>query len=223
MPSRRRYAMHQTIRQFGQAQRPAASMRPMPGSGMPATTRSLSPGRQKTRPAGRCPSGCAPYRTSTIMCDRRLNGCSRTIASRRWRGGAAGYGIDFLELGGFFQGRAAPASVRVSRAPECECVAPAGGAPCGGGRKKDRGSVIPPILTTGGSAPGAQQLFQQLGDWRGEVDARLTDCDLARHAGDLAELQAQIEDALRRPRRCRIPQGMAKASSSSDSQRLHHR
>ncbi len=39
----------------------------------------------------------------------------------------------------------------------------------------------------------AQQLFQQLGDQRGEIDARLKYCDLAGLAGKNANLEAQAE------------------------------
>jgi predicted ATPase/DNA-binding SARP family transcriptional activator len=56
----------------------------------------------------------------------------------------------------------------------------------------------------------AQQLFQQLGDQRGEIDARLMYCDLARHAGELAHLQTQIEEALQMAEQMSYTAGMAK-------------
>jgi predicted ATPase/DNA-binding SARP family transcriptional activator len=56
----------------------------------------------------------------------------------------------------------------------------------------------------------AQQLFQQLGDQRGEIDARLMYCDLARHAGKLAHLQTQIEEALQMAEQMSYTAGMAK-------------
>ncbi len=56
----------------------------------------------------------------------------------------------------------------------------------------------------------AQQLFQQLGDRRGEIDARLTHCDLARYAGELADLQAQVKEALRMAEQMSYMIGMAK-------------
>jgi len=42
----------------------------------------------------------------------------------------------------------------------------------------------------------AQQLSQQLGDQRGEIDAQLKYCELAELAGEHANLQAQVEEAL---------------------------
>jgi tetratricopeptide (TPR) repeat protein len=56
----------------------------------------------------------------------------------------------------------------------------------------------------------AQQLFQQLGDQRGEIDARLMVCDLARYAGKLAHLQTQIEEALQMAEQMSYTAGMAK-------------
>jgi tetratricopeptide (TPR) repeat protein len=43
----------------------------------------------------------------------------------------------------------------------------------------------------------AQQLFQQLGDRRGEIDARLKYCNLASLAGKDTNIEAQAEEALR--------------------------
>jgi predicted ATPase/DNA-binding SARP family transcriptional activator len=56
----------------------------------------------------------------------------------------------------------------------------------------------------------AQELFQQLGDQRGEIDARLTYCDLARYAGELAHLQTHIEEALQIAERISYTAGIAK-------------
>jgi hypothetical protein len=59
-------------------------------------------------------------------------------------------------------------------------------------------------------AQQAQQLFQQLGDRRQEIDARLMYCDLARYAGELAHLQTQIEEALQMAEHLAYAVGMAK-------------
>jgi predicted ATPase len=56
----------------------------------------------------------------------------------------------------------------------------------------------------------AQGLFQQLGDQRREIDARLVYCDLARYAGKLAHLQTQIEEALQMSEHMSHMAGMAK-------------
>jgi tetratricopeptide (TPR) repeat protein len=56
----------------------------------------------------------------------------------------------------------------------------------------------------------AQLLFQHLGERRGEIDARLIYCDLARYAGELAHLQTQIEEALQMAEQLSYTAGMAK-------------
>jgi predicted ATPase/DNA-binding SARP family transcriptional activator len=57
----------------------------------------------------------------------------------------------------------------------------------------------------------AQDLFQQLGDQRGEIDARLKYCELAELAGKFANLQAQAEKALQMAERIPYTAGIAKA------------
>jgi predicted ATPase len=57
----------------------------------------------------------------------------------------------------------------------------------------------------------AQQLFQQLGDQRREIDARLLYCDLARLAGKLTHLQTQAEEALWMAEQISYTVGMAQA------------
>ncbi len=59
-------------------------------------------------------------------------------------------------------------------------------------------------------AQQAQQLFQQLGYQRGEIDARLMYCDLARYAGKLTHLQPQIEETLQMAEQMSYTAGMAK-------------
>ncbi|MBI1278224.1 MAG: tetratricopeptide repeat protein [Anaerolineaceae bacterium] len=56
----------------------------------------------------------------------------------------------------------------------------------------------------------AQQVFYELGDQRGIVDARLMHCDLSRHAGHLILLQKQIEEALQMAEQMSYTAGMAK-------------
>jgi len=57
----------------------------------------------------------------------------------------------------------------------------------------------------------AQQLFQQLGDQRGEIDARLKYCNLAGLAGKNANLQMQAKEALRMAEQMSYTIGIAKA------------
>jgi predicted ATPase/DNA-binding SARP family transcriptional activator len=56
----------------------------------------------------------------------------------------------------------------------------------------------------------AQELFQELGDQQGEIDARLLYCDLSRYAGELVHLQKQIEEALKMAEHLSYTAGMAK-------------
>ena len=60
-------------------------------------------------------------------------------------------------------------------------------------------------------AQQAQNLFQQLGDQRGEIDARLKYCDLADLAGERANLRAQLEEALHMAEQISYTAGIAKA------------
>jgi len=57
----------------------------------------------------------------------------------------------------------------------------------------------------------AQDLFQQLGDQHGEIDARLKYCDLAELAGKDTNLEAQVEEALRMAEHMSYMAGMARA------------
>lgn len=58
----------------------------------------------------------------------------------------------------------------------------------------------------------AQQVFQELGDQRGEIDARLKYYELANLAGERENLQAQAEEALRMAERISYRAGTAKAN-----------
>jgi hypothetical protein len=57
----------------------------------------------------------------------------------------------------------------------------------------------------------AQDLSQQLGDQRGEIDASLKYCELAELAGEPANLRAQVEEALRMAEGISYIAGIAKA------------
>jgi predicted ATPase/DNA-binding SARP family transcriptional activator len=60
------------------------------------------------------------------------------------------------------------------------------------------------------AAREAQNLFQQLGYQREEIDARLLYCDLSRYAGDLVQLKKHIEEALKMAENLSYKAGMAK-------------
>jgi tetratricopeptide (TPR) repeat protein len=57
----------------------------------------------------------------------------------------------------------------------------------------------------------ARQLFQQLGDQRGEIDAQLKYCILAELVGETADLQAQVEEALHMAEQFSYTVGIARA------------
>jgi tetratricopeptide (TPR) repeat protein len=115
--------------------------------------------------------------------------------------------LNFWELGGFFpEGRrwlqhaleSTRASISVQRAQALLASA-------------DLSSAISDFDYGLQCAKQAQDLFQQLGDQRGEIDARLRYCELAVLAGELADLQAQAEETLRMAERISYKAGMAKA------------
>jgi len=60
----------------------------------------------------------------------------------------------------------------------------------------------------------AQDLFQQLGDQRGEIDARLRYCNLAGLAGKDMNIQAQAEEALQMAEQISYTVGIAKAKDT---------
>jgi predicted ATPase len=118
-----------------------------------------------------------------------------------------GTALNFWELGGFFQeGRhwlqrvldETRESVSLQRGQALLAAA-------------DLSSAISDFEYGLQSAQEAQQLFQQLGDQRGEIDASLKYCELAELAGELANLEAQIEEALRMAEDISYTAGMAKA------------
>jgi len=117
-----------------------------------------------------------------------------------------GTNLKFWELSGFFQeGRRwlqraleeTQASVSIQRAQALLAAA-------------DLSSAISDFDYGLRCARQAQQLFQELGNQRGEIDAQLMYCDLARYAGELVHLQKQIEEALRMAEQLSYTAGMAK-------------
>jgi predicted ATPase/DNA-binding SARP family transcriptional activator len=115
--------------------------------------------------------------------------------------------LNFWELGGFFQeGRRwlqrvmaqTQESVSILRAQALLAAA-------------DLSSAIADFDYGRQCAEQAQQLSQQLGDQRGEIDARLKCCELAELAGDQVNLQARAEEALRMAERLSYSVGIARA------------
>jgi tetratricopeptide (TPR) repeat protein len=118
-----------------------------------------------------------------------------------------GTALNFWELGGFFQeGRhwlqrvldETRESVSLQRGQALLAAA-------------DLSSAISDFEYGLQSAQEAQQLFQQLGDQRGEIDASLKYCELADLAGKGANLHAQVEETLHMAERISYTAGMAKA------------
>ncbi len=118
-----------------------------------------------------------------------------------------GTDLKFWELGGFFQeGRrwleraleATQASVSSQRAQALLAAA-------------DLSSAITDFAYGLQCARQAQQLFQQLDDHRGEIDAQLKYCDLADLAGERVNLRTQLEEALHMAEQMSYAAGIAKA------------
>jgi hypothetical protein len=191
----------------------AAIKRRMRGNAMPATMRSLLPARRRTEPDNHSPSGCGPSWMTTITCAARSNGWLCMMASRRWPWWHSwARKLNFWELGGFFQeGRrwlqraleGTQGSVSLQRGHALLAAA-------------DLSSAITDFDYGLQCVQQAQQLFQQLGDQRGEIDARLKYCDLAGLAGKDTNIQAQAEEALRMAEQISYTFGIAKASGYWD-------
>jgi len=118
-----------------------------------------------------------------------------------------GTNLKFWELGGFFQeGRrwlqqaldATQTSVSIQRAQALLAAA-------------ELSSAIPDFDYGLQCAQQAQSIFQQLGDQHGEIDARLMYCELAELAGGHANLREQIEGALRMAEKISYTASIAKA------------
>ena len=204
---RRRYSMHETIRQFAQAQ--------LRGSDQEADALERHAryyARLVSQAAENRAGQTLPQRLRTVQDDHDnlRRGFEWLVAHDRQQALALvaqlGTDLKFWELGGFFQeGRrwlqraleGTQGSVSLQRAQALLAAA-------------DLSSAISDFDYGLQCARQAQDLFQQLGDQRGEIDARLMYCDLARHAGELAHLQTQIEDALQMAEQMSYTAGMAK-------------
>jgi predicted ATPase/DNA-binding SARP family transcriptional activator len=205
---RRRYGMHETIRQFAQEQ--------LRGSDQEADARERH-ARYYAQLVSRATENRAgqtfPERLRTVQNDHDnvRQAFEWLLAYDREQALALvaqlGTKLNFWELGGFFQeGRrwlqqaleGSKGSVSLQRGHALLAAA-------------DLSSAISDFEYGVQCARQAQELFQQLGDQRGEIDARLKYCDLAALAGELAHLQAQVEEALHMAEQMSYTVGIAKA------------
>jgi predicted ATPase/DNA-binding SARP family transcriptional activator len=207
-PENRRYRMHETIRQFAQEQ--------LRSSEQEADTLEIH-ARYYAELAARAAENRTgepfPERLRTVIDDHdNLRLAFEWLIAQDPEQALVlvaqlGTELKFWELGGFFQeGRrwlervleATQASVSSQRAEALLAAA-------------DLSSAITDFAYGLQCARQAQQLFQQLGNHRGEIDAQLKYCDLADLAGKRANLRAQLEEVLRMAEQISYTTGIAKA------------
>jgi predicted ATPase/DNA-binding SARP family transcriptional activator len=204
---RRRYSMHETIRHFAQEQ--------LRGSAQEADALERHAryyAQLVSRAAENRAGQTLPERLRTVQDDHdNLRRAFEWLVAHDGEQALAlvaqlGTKLNFWELGGFFQeGRrwlqhaleGTQGSVSTQRAQALLAAA-------------ELSSAISDLDYGLQCAQKAQQLFQQLDDQRGEIDARLMYCDLARHAGKLTHLQPQIEETLQMAEHISYTAGMAK-------------
>lgn len=204
----RRYNMHETIRQFAQEQ--------LRGSDQEADAREHHAryyAQLVARAAENQDGQTFPERLRTVADDHdNVGRAFEWLVAHDGEQALAlvarlGTELDFWEVGGFFQeGRRwlqrALESTQgsVSRQRGHALLAAA-----------DLSSAITDFDYGLQCIQQAQELFQQLGDQRGEIDARLKYCDLAALAGKETNVQAQAEEALRMAEQIAYTLGIAKA------------
>ena len=205
---RRRYSMHETIRQFAQEQLRGSDQ------GADALERHARYYAQLVSRAAENRAGqTLPERLRTVQDDHDnvRRAFEWLLAHDREQALALvaqlGTDLNFWELGGFFQeGRRwlqralerTQGLVSLQRGHALLAAA-------------DLSSAISDFEYGLQCARQAQQLFQQLGNQRGEIDAQLMYCELARLAGELENLQVQAEEALRMAEHMSYTAGMAQA------------
>jgi predicted ATPase/DNA-binding SARP family transcriptional activator len=203
----RRYSMHETIRQFAQEQ-----LRGGDQEAQALERHARYYAELVARTAENRTGQTFPERLRTVVDDHaNLSQAFEWLVSHDSEQALAlvaqlGTDLKFWELGGFFQeGRrwlqraleGAEGLISTQRAQALLAAA-------------DLSSAISDFDYGLQCARHAQQLFQQLGDQRGEIDARLKYCDLAQLAGERATLQAQVEEALQIAEQISYTAGMAK-------------
>ncbi|MEZ4709555.1 MAG: BTAD domain-containing putative transcriptional regulator [Caldilineaceae bacterium] len=206
---RRRYSMHETIRHFAQEH--------LRGSDQEAVALERH-ARYYTQLVARVAENRAgqtlPKRLRTVQDDHdNLRRAFEWLLAHDREPALTlvaqlGTDLKFWELGGFFQeGRRwlqraldeTTGSLSIQRAQALLAAA-------------ELSSAISDFNYGLHAARQAQDLFQQLGVRRGEIDARLIYCDLARYAGELTHLQTQIEEALQMAEQIAYTAGIAKGN-----------
>ena len=208
----RRYRMHETIRQFAEEY--------LRGSDQEANARERH-ARYYAELVARAADNRAENRTKQPFPERLqtiVNDHDNVRQAFEWLVGhdgeqalamvaQLGTKLEFWELGGFFQeGRrwlqraldATQGSVSVQRGHALLAAA-------------DLSSAITDFDYGLQCVQQAQELFQQLGDQRGEIDAQLKYCNLAGLAGKDTNIQAKAEEALRMAEGISYTLGIAKA------------
>jgi len=203
----RRYSMHETIRQFAQEQ-----LRNSDQETDALKRHARYYAELVARAAENRTGQTFPDRLRTVVDDHdNLSQAFEWLVSHDSEQALVlvaqlGTDLKFWELGGFFQeGRrwlqrvleGAEGLVSIQRAQALLAAA-------------DLSSAISDFDYGLQCARQAQQLFQQLDDQRGEIDARLKYCDLAQLAGERATLPAQVEEALQLAEQISYTAGMAK-------------
>ena len=205
---RRRYSIHETIRQFAQAELRGSDYEP---ETLERHARYYA--ELVSRAAQKQDARTFIERLQTVKDDHdNLRRAFEWLLAHDGEQALAlvaqlGTDLNFWELGGFFQeGRrwlqrvleGTQESVSLQRGHAVLAAA-------------DLSSAISDFDYGLQCARQAQQVFQELGDQRGEIDARLKYCELANLAGDHANIQAQAEETLRVAERIAYPAGVAKA------------
>lgn len=206
-PERRRYGMHETIRQFAQAQ--------LYGSDQAADVRERHAryyAALVARAAENRTGHTFPERLQTVVEDHdNLRRAFEWLVAHEGEQAltlVAQLGaLKFWELGGFFQeGRrwlkraleGTPGLASLQRGHALLAAA-------------DLSSAITDFEYGLQCVQRAQQIFEQLGDQQGEIDAQLKYCDLAGLAGKDTDIQAKAKEALRMAETISYTLGIAKA------------
>jgi predicted ATPase/DNA-binding SARP family transcriptional activator len=205
---RRRYTMHETIRQFAQEQL-RGSAQEADALERHARYYARLVARAAENPAGQP----LPERLRTLQDDHdNLRAAFDWLLAHDREQALAvvaqlGTGLNFWELGGFFQEgrrwlqRALEGTDGLISAQRGHALLAAA----------ELSSAITDFAYGLQCARQAQALFQHIGDRQGEIDARLKYCDLAQLAGEHANLQAQVEEALWMAEQMSYTAGMARA------------
>lgn len=205
---RRRYSMHETIRQFAQAELRASDHEPQTLQRHARYYAELvfrAAQKQNTQ------TFVESLQTLKQEHDNLRRAFEWLLAHDREQALALvaqlGTDLKFWELGGFFQeGRrwlqhALDEADRTASTQRAQALLAAA----------DLSSAISDFDYGLECAAQARELFQELGDQQGEIDAQVKHCELAILAGESAIVQAQVEELLRIAERISYKAGIANA------------